>query len=102
MPQRARVVTGVYAKRHTLQGSETMFNIWIFPCKTESRPRGLCLYDVHTMPTPAKVRPGDLERRESQLTVFACVAIGLLAVGTALFMYPVVSSSADKTLPIAF
>lgn len=57
------------------------------------------------MPPDTNIRSGDLDRRESQLTLFACVSIGLLAVGTALLMYPVVfarSSSQDKTLPIAF
>jgi hypothetical protein len=52
------------------------------------------------------INPDDLQRRERRSTVFACVAIGILAGGTALLMYPVVFStqnpSSDKTLRIAF
>ena len=32
----------------------------------------------------------DLERREFQLTVFACAAIAIMGIGSALLMYPVV------------
>ncbi len=48
----------------------------------------------------------DLERRERQLTLFACLAIGILAVGTAVLMYPVVfghsATPADKSMRNAF
>jgi PleD family two-component response regulator len=48
----------------------------------------------------------DLDRRERQLTIFACLAIGILAVGTAVLMYPVVfghqATAADKSLRNAF
>jgi GGDEF domain-containing protein len=49
---------------------------------------------------------GGLEDREMQLIVLACFAIIVLAVGLALFMYPVVFSQSDashsRTMPIAF
>lgn len=38
----------------------------------------------------------DLERRELQLSILACVAISILAIGTAMFMYPVVFSQQDQ------
>lgn len=40
-----------------------------------------------------RTRPADLERRELQLTLFASGAIIVLAVGLALFMFPVVFSN---------
>jgi hypothetical protein len=47
-----------------------------------------------------------LRRREQHLAVFACAAIGILASGTALLMYPAVfsqqSPSPDKALRVAF
>src|ERR1700688_303274 len=47
-----------------------------------------------------------LRRREQHSTVFACAAIGILAGGTALLMYPAVfsqqSPSPDKAVRIAF
>jgi len=56
-----------------------------------------------------KVRANDLERRELQLTSFASIVIAIMAVGTAVLMYPVVFShqsglpaSQEKTLRIAF
>jgi len=53
-----------------------------------------------------RVRPSDLERRETQLTVFACAAIGILAIGTAVLMYPLVFARqtflGDNTPRIAF
>jgi len=56
------------------------------------------------VPAPSKLQQSDLDRRESHLTLFACISVGLLALGTAIFMYPVVfaRNSSDKTLPIAF
>jgi GGDEF domain-containing protein len=55
------------------------------------------------MPAAPKIRPSDLERRETQLTLFACAAIAILGGGTALLMYPVVfSHQSDKTTRIAF
>ncbi len=58
------------------------------------------------MPASQKIHAHDLERRELQLTLFACVAIAILAMGTAILMYPVVFSrqsyATDKALPIAF
>jgi len=48
----------------------------------------------------------DLERREFQLSLFACVAISVLAAGLALLMYPAVFSSREyaptRTPQIAF
>jgi GGDEF domain-containing protein len=40
-----------------------------------------------------KVSPTHLDRREMQLTLFACLAISILAVGMAVLMYPLVFSS---------
>jgi hypothetical protein len=58
------------------------------------------------MPARHKLRASDLERRESQLTLFACITIAILTIGTALLMYPVVFShqtaAPDKTLRVAF
>lgn len=58
------------------------------------------------MPASRKIHAHDLDRRELQLTLFACVAIGILAAGTAILMYPLVFSrqiyATDKALPIAF
>lgn len=50
-------------------------------------------------------RLADLERRELHLTLFACSSIGILAIGTAVMMYPVVfppQGVADKTARVAF
>jgi len=52
-----------------------------------------------------RVSPGNLERREVQLSVFVSVTIGVLAVGTAALMYPTVFShqaANDRTLRTAF
>jgi hypothetical protein len=56
-----------------------------------------------------KVHPSELDRRELQLTIFACVTIVILTVGMALLMYPVAfshqsepPSTAEKTLRMAF
>ena len=56
-----------------------------------------------------KVRANDLERRELQLTSFASIIIAIMAIGTAVLMYPVVFAhqsglppSQEKTLRIAF
>lgn len=52
-----------------------------------------------------RVSPGNLERREVQLSVFVSVTIGVLALGTAVLMYPTVFShqtSNDRTLRISF
>lgn len=50
--------------------------------------------------------PADLERREFQLSVFACVAIATMGIASALLMYPVVFTSQDnpqeRYLRIAF
>src|SRR5579862_2630687 len=51
------------------------------------------------------VQPADLERREMQLTTFVCVAIGVLALAAAVFMYPVVfhtTTPVDKSVRNAF
>jgi len=53
----------------------------------------------------SKSRVADLERRELHLTIFACSAIAVLAIGTAVLMYPVVFSEqapADRTTRVAF
>lgn len=49
----------------------------------------------------------DLERREFQMSVFACVAIAIMGIGSAVLMYPVVfnhqgSAPDDRNLHIAF
>jgi GGDEF domain-containing protein len=56
-----------------------------------------------------QIPPSDLDRRESQLTLFACIAIGILSIGTAAMMYPVAfspqsanSGTGEKTLRMAF
>jgi GGDEF domain-containing protein len=56
-----------------------------------------------------KVGSADLDRREWQLTVFACVMIAIQTIGMALLMYPVVFAhqvatpvASEKTLRIAF
>ena len=57
------------------------------------------------MGSSAKMRLAELERREVHLTLFACSAIAILAIGTAVLMYPVVfseQSPADKTTRVAF
>src|SRR5690349_17387936 len=57
------------------------------------------------MPPTGNNRLAELERRELQLTVFACFAIGVLAVGTAVLMYPVVfpaQGAVDTTTRVAF
>jgi len=47
------------------------------------------------MTTPVQRGAADLERREFQLSLFACVAIVILAGGLALLMYPAVFSSRE-------
>jgi GGDEF domain-containing protein len=54
---------------------------------------------MHAAP---KAQASDLERRETQLTLFACAAIAILGGGTAILMYPLVFSQPDKTLRVAF
>jgi GGDEF domain-containing protein len=50
--------------------------------------------------------PADLERREFQLSVFACAAIAIMGIASALLMYPVVFTLQDnpqeRNLRIAF
>lgn len=48
------------------------------------------------MTKPGQVATGDLERREFQLSLFACMAIAVLAAGLALLMYPAVFSSHES------
>jgi GGDEF domain-containing protein len=43
----------------------------------------------------ARIESADLERREFQLTLFACLAIVILAIGLGLLMYPAVFSSLE-------
>src|SRR5262245_42364815 len=57
------------------------------------------------MASAGRNRLADLERREMHLTLFACAAIAILAIGTAVLMYPLVFSqqaATDKTTRIAF
>jgi hypothetical protein len=57
------------------------------------------------MGSEPKNRLADLERREMHLTLFACAAIAILAIGTAVLMYPLVFSQqapTDKTTRVAF
>lgn len=55
-----------------------------------------------------KVRSSELDRRELQLTLFACMVIAILTVGMAVLMYPLVFSKephptpADETMRMAF
>jgi GGDEF domain-containing protein len=53
-----------------------------------------------------KADSSDLERRERHLTVFACLAVALMAGGCALLMYPVVfsheGSPPNRNLQVAF
>jgi len=44
----------------------------------------------------AQPSTSDLERRELQLSILACVAVSVLAIGTAMLMYPVVFSQQDQ------
>jgi GGDEF domain-containing protein len=59
-----------------------------------------------TMPAIRQLDSAGLERREFQLTLFACAAISVMGIGIALFMYPVVfahqDANADRNLRIAF
>jgi GGDEF domain-containing protein len=51
------------------------------------------------------IKPGDVEKRELQLAMFASVSIAVLAIGTAALMYTVVFSRqapADQNLRVAF
>jgi GGDEF domain-containing protein len=61
---------------------------------------------VYRLKDPARVESRDLERREFQLTLFACSAIAILAAGLALLMYPAVFSARElppsRTPQIAF
>src|ERR1700693_5304808 len=58
------------------------------------------------MPAVQKADSSHLERRELQVTVFACLAVAVMAIGCALLMYPVVFShegnSPNRNLQIAF
>jgi GGDEF domain-containing protein len=58
------------------------------------------------MSVPGRTNSVDLQRRERNLTIFACAAIGILSGGVALLMYPAVFSqqtpASDKVLRIAF
>jgi GGDEF domain-containing protein len=47
------------------------------------------------MTTHGEIASADLERREFQLSIFACLAIAVLAGGLALLMYPAVFSSRE-------
>lgn len=48
------------------------------------------------MKESAQPSTSDLERRELQLSILACIAVSVLAIGTALLMYPVVFSQQDQ------
>jgi GGDEF domain-containing protein len=50
------------------------------------------------MKTSGQMATADLERREFQLSIFACSAIAVLAAGLALLMYPAVFSSPGSSL----
>src|ERR1700674_5388530 len=58
------------------------------------------------MKSNEQIASADLERREFQLSIFACMAIAVLAGGLALLMYPAVFSSREtsppRVPPIAF
>jgi GGDEF domain-containing protein len=49
------------------------------------------------MPTNNRIEPGDLERREFHLSLFACSAIVVLAGGLALLMYPAVFATKENS-----
>ena len=44
------------------------------------------------MPVIRQPDSADLERREVQLAAFACAAIAIMGIGSALLMYPIVFS----------
>jgi len=56
--------------------------------------------------TIRRLDSADLERRELQSTIFACAAIAILGIGSAVLMYPVVfdheGAYSDRNLHIAF
>ena len=57
------------------------------------------------MSEPRRTAAADLERRELQSTIFACIAIAIMGIGSALLMYPVVfthPASQDWSPRIAF
>jgi GGDEF domain-containing protein len=49
------------------------------------------------MKSNEQIAPADLERREFQLSIFACLAIAVLAGGLALLMYPAVFSGRENS-----
>lgn len=51
------------------------------------------------MALTSKLRPKDLERRELQSTIFACSAIAIMSIGTALLMYPLAFSRQNQNEP---
>ena len=57
------------------------------------------------MSTARQTAPVDLERREFQSTIFACAAIAIMGIGSAVLMYPVVfnhQGPPDRSLRVAF
>jgi hypothetical protein len=58
------------------------------------------------MPISARTAPANLERRELHLTLFACLALLIVAIGAAVLMYPVAyyseANHADHSLRAAF
>jgi hypothetical protein len=58
------------------------------------------------VPINRQTNPADIERRELQSTVFACSAIAIMGIGSAVLMYPVVfnhqGTAPDRGLRIAF
>jgi GGDEF domain-containing protein len=48
------------------------------------------------MKDSAQPSTSELERRELQISILACIAVSVLAIGTALLMYPVVFSQQDQ------
>jgi len=51
---------------------------------------------ISLMTKPGRIATADLERREFQLSLFACMAIAVLAGGLALLMYPAVFSGHES------
>lgn len=56
----------------------------------------ICMYGVTYMKLETQIAPSDLEKREFQLSIFACLAIVVLAGGLALLMYPAVFSGREN------
>ena len=57
----------------------------------------ICRYGITHMKIDEQIATSDLERREFHLSIFACLAIVVLAGGLALLMYPSVFSGRENS-----